>query len=296
MPVTFTRLARDLVDISGSDQRSFLQGLISQDVEKVTVDRSVYGTLLTPQGKYLHDFIIAARDSHLLFDAEPGRSEDLVARLSRFKLRADISFEPRPDLAVFALFGVGAADLLSLNPNPGATAPIGDITAMVDPRSAPLGVRLVGPLESLQNLLTGLAATETNFDAYDQLRISLQVPDGSRDLDIEKSILLESNIDLLNGIDWEKGCYMGQELTARTKYRGLVKRSLLAFQADGNSAKSGDDVLSGDKVVGEVRSTNGDCFLASVRIDALDETGSALRVGNTKIQLLSPESIRSNMD
>ena len=296
MPVTFTRLARDLVDISGSDQRSFLQGLISQDVEKVTVDRSVYGTLLTPQGKYLHDFIIAARDSHLLFDAEPGRSEDLVARLSRFKLRADISFEPRHDLAVFALFGVGAADLLSLNPNPGATAPIGDITAMVDPRSAPLGVRLVGPLESLQNFLTGLAATETNFDAYDQLRISLQVPDGSRDLDIEKSILLESNIDLLNGIDWEKGCYMGQELTARTKYRGLVKRSLLAFQADGNSAKSGDDVLSGDKVVGEVRSTNGDCFLASVRIDALDETGSALRVGNTKIQLLSPESIRSNMD
>ena len=66
MPVTFTRLARDLVDISGSDQRSFLQGLISQDVEKVTVDRSVYGTLLTPQGKYLHDFIIAARDSILV--------------------------------------------------------------------------------------------------------------------------------------------------------------------------------------------------------------------------------------
>jgi folate-binding protein YgfZ len=296
MPVTFTRLARDLVDISGSDQRSFLQGLISQDVEKVTVDRSVYGTLLTPQGKYLHDFIIAARDSHLLFDAEPGRSEDLVARLSRFKLRADIGFEPRPDLAVFALFGDGATDLLSLTPNPGATTQIGDITAMVDPRSAPLGLRLVGPLESLQNFLTGLAATESDFDAYDQLRISLQVPDGSRDLDIEKSILLESNIDLLNGIDWEKGCYMGQELTARTKYRGLVKRRLLAFQADSNSAKSGDDVLSGDKVVGEVRSTNGDCFLASVRIDALDESGSALRVGNTKIQLLSPEPIRSNTD
>jgi folate-binding protein YgfZ len=296
MPVTFTRLPRDLVDISGSDQRSFLQGLISQDVEKVSGDRSVYGTLLTPQGKYLHDFIIAEIDSHLLFDSEPGRSEDLVARLSRFKLRADISFETRPDLAVFAVFGDGAADLLSLPPNPGATTQIGDITAMVDPRSAPLGARLVGPLESLQNFLTGLAATESDFDAYDQLRISLQVPDGSRDLDIEKSILLESNIDLLNGIDWEKGCYMGQELTARTKYRGLVKRRLLAFQADSNSAKSGDDVLSGDKVVGEVRSTNGDCFLASVRIDALDESGSALRIGNTKIQLLSPESIRSNSD
>lgn len=283
MSVTFTKLSRDLVELSGSDQRTFLQGLISQDIEKVSEQRAVYGTLLTPQGKYLHDFIITQRKNHLIFDCEAGRTEDLVTRLSRFKLRANINLVPRPGLAVFAVLGSDAAETFDLKLETGASTYIDGIIAMADPRTTELGCRLIGPEDAILRLLQAKGATETTFETYDYHRISLQVPDGSRDMEIEKSILLESNIDELNGIDWEKGCYMGQELTARTKYRGLVKRGLVAFRTDNNAAKPGEPIMLGGKIVGDVRSTSGDLVLASVRIDALEDDSADLLAADTPL-------------
>ena len=271
MTISHTELPRDILEISGGDQRSFLQGLISQDIGKVTPERSVYSTLLTPQGKYLHDFIILQKDDRLIFDCEKERSADLASRLSRFKLRADVTLAPRSDLQVFAVYGDGASETLGLAPGEGSTARTGALLLTVDPRQPALGCRLVGPKAEVQALLQAREIQPAGFDAYEQLRISLGVPDGSKDLEIEKSILLESNIDDLHGIDWEKGCYMGQELTARTKYRGLVKRGLFAFETTESVAKPGDPILSGAKVVGEVRSANGKLVLASVRIDALKD-------------------------
>lgn len=287
MPMSYAKLPRDIVQISGSDHRSFLQGLISQDIDKVSPGQSAYGTLLTPQGKYLHDFIIAQHGEHLLFDCEHGRSEDLMSRLSRFKLRAEVQLEQLDGHSVFVVFGPGAAESLGLTPKEAATAAHGSALAMVDPRTAALGCRLIGPTGDIEALLTDRDIPETSPAAYDQLRISLQVPDGSRDMEIEKSILLESNIDILNGIDWEKGCYMGQELTARTKYRGLVKRGLTAFRTDSGAAQPGDPVLSGDKVVGDVRSTSGNLLLASVRIDALEQDAETLTVAGGSLQRLA---------
>ena len=283
IPITYARLHRDIVEVSGADQRSFLQGLISQDIDKVSRNISAYGTLLTPQGKYLHDFIVAQQDDHLLFDCEQGRAEDLVTRLSRFRLRADVRLKPRANLAVFAVFGEGAAEALDLAESEAATRPDGEIIAMVDPRTAQLGCRLIGSTEDIVNMLRERDISEGDPATYDQLRITLQVPDGSRDLEIEKSILLESNIDTLNGIDWEKGCYMGQELTARTRYRGLVKRRLIAFRTGTGRAQPGDPVLSGEKAVGEVRSISGDLLLASVRIDALEDESSFLTASGAQL-------------
>jgi folate-binding protein YgfZ len=283
MSVTFTKLSRDLVELSGSDQRTFLQGLISQDIEKVSEQRAVYGTMLTPQGKYLHDFIITQHQTQLILDCEAGRTEDLITRLSRFKLRADISLVPRPDLAVVAVLGRGVAKTFGLKSEAGASTYIDGIITIADPRTAELGCRLVGPEDGMLRLLQAKGATETPFGTYDHHRISLQVPDGSRDMEIEKSILLESNIDDLNGIDWEKGCYMGQELTARTKYRGLVKRGLVAFRTGNSTAKPGDSVMLGDKVVGDVRSTSGNLVLASVRIDALEDDSADLFAAATPL-------------
>jgi len=287
MSISYVKLPRDIVQVSGADARSFLQGLISQDIDKVGPDLSAYGTLLTPQGKYLHDFIIAQQNDHLLLDCEHGRGEDLASRLSRFKLRADVQLEHRDDDAVFVVFGRGAPEALDLESRTTATRTHGRIVAMVDPRTADLGCRLIGPPGDIEALLTDRDIPEISPDAYDRLRISLQVPDGSRDLEIEKSILLESNIDTLNGIDWNKGCYMGQELTARTKYRGLVKRGLVAFRSGTEPAQPGDPVLAGDKVVGEVRSTSGDLLLASVRLDALENGTPPLETAGKPLSRLS---------
>ncbi|MDG2269844.1 MAG: folate-binding protein [Alphaproteobacteria bacterium] len=284
MSIYFTQLPRTLVEISGADQRTFLQGLISQDIDKVTEQHSAYGTLLTPQGKYLHDFIIQQNRDNLLFDCEAGRETDLITRLSRFKLRADVALETRPDLVVFAVFGEGVTDAFGLDTEEGATTRLDDIIATIDPRTKALGCRLTGSPDSVLDLLRAHDSSEAAFQTYDQLRISLQVPDGSRDLEIEKSILLESNIDDLHGIDWDKGCYMGQELTARTKYRGLVKRGLRAFRTESRGVKPGDPVMAGEKVVGDIRSASGDLVLASVRIDALQDDSADIRAADAPLR------------
>lgn len=287
MPIFSTELPRDILEVSGEDQRSFLQGLISQDIDKVTPERSVYSTLLTPQGKYLHDFIILQRDDRLVFDCEKERSADLANRLARFKLRADVSLAPCPDMQVFAVFGDGAHETLGLASGEGSTARTAGLLRTVDPRQTALGCRLIGPRPEIEAFLRERGIEPAGFDAYEQLRISLGVPDGSKDMEIEKSILLESNIDDLHGIDWEKGCYMGQELTARTKYRGLVKRGLFAFKTTENAAKPGDPILAGDKIVGEVRSANGNLILASVRIDALKDTSATVSLEQAPLHAIT---------
>ena len=276
MTICHVQLPRDVVAISGADSRTFLQGLVSQDMERVSDATSVYSALLTPQGKFLHDFFVIQSADGLLLDCESGRGADLVQRLSRFRLRADVQLDPRDDLAVFAIIGDGAAGTMGLSPEPGHTVTIADGRACTDPRDPALGCRLVATPAGARDWLGQAGIPEADFDAYDALRIALEIPDGSRDIEIEKSTLLESNFDVLNGIDWDKGCYMGQELTARTKYRGLVKRRLAAFQATHASQVPGETVLLGDQKVGEIRSRSGDRLLISIRLDALESGAERL--------------------
>ena len=274
MTICFVQLPRDIVAISGADNRTFLQGLVSQDMDQISAVTSVYSALLTPQGKYLHDFFVAQSGDTLLVDCEAGRGADLIQRLSRFRLRADVQLELQEAQSVFAILGDDAHKTLGLSIEHGQSAPIAGGLAFSDPRASALGCRLIGSSAETLDWLAKAGVPEADFEIYDALRISLEVPDGSRDMDVEKSTLLESNFDNLNGIDWEKGCYMGQELTARTKYRGLVKRKLAAFRATHPTQGPGATVLMGEQKVGEIRSRSGDNILVSIRIDALESSES----------------------
>ncbi len=287
MPVHFCELERDLIEITGADTRVFLQGLISQDVEKVSSDRAAYGTLLTPQGKFLHDFILLPWSDGILIDCEGGRGEDLATRLSRFKLRANVTLTARPDLCVKAIFGTGTLDTIKLKDDAGECRSEAGALVLADPRTTELGARIVGSHDAVDRLVAEYSISPGTFADYDRQRIRLEVPDGLRDLELEKSTLLESNIDALNGIDWGKGCYMGQELTARTKYRGLVKRSLKAFRLDGPTPEPGTAINAGDKVVGEVRSARDGIILASIRVDAGDSGNSLTIEGAHTLKALS---------
>ncbi len=281
MSASYVQLPRDVVALNGADCRSFLQGLVSQDMERVSETMSVYSALLTPQGKYLHDFFVMTDGARLWIDCEAGRADDLIQRLSRFRLRADAQFENSEDMAVFAVFGPEAPKAMGLDANPGFTRVIADTLAYTDPRDVALGCRLLGNRLSVEAVLNSRGIPETDFTHYDALRISLEIPDGSRDMEVEKSTLLESNFDRLNGIDWEKGCYIGQELTARTKYRGLVKRQLSAFRATHERQIAGEPVFLQGQNVGEIRSRCGDHLLVSIRIDALgSDDGKLAAAGN----------------
>src|SRR5439155_9535939 len=237
---------RGLLAVAGEDRRAFLQGLVSNDIEKVSAARAIYAALLTAQGKYLHDFFVVALGETLLLDAEAARLADLQRRLGLYRLRAKVTLAPAAgDLAVFAAFGRDALSALDLPKQPGAAAPFAGGIAFVDPRLAALGARIVAPSERGTAGLRALGFAEAPFASYDRLRLEHGIADGSRDLIVEKAILLESGFDELNGVDWEKGCYIGQELTARTKYRGLIKKRLMAVRVDGALPPPGTSVMLG---------------------------------------------------
>jgi folate-binding protein YgfZ len=260
---------RGVLAVAGDDRRSFLQGLISNDVDKVTPERAIYGALLTPQGKYLHDFFVTEAAETLLLDTEGPRLADLKRRLSLYRLRAKVTVEDAtPDWRVFAVIGDDAGDALGLTAEPGAGRALGGGIAFVDPRLAALGARLLFPAEGAAAAIESLALGTADEGAYDALRLSLGVPDGSRDMEVEKSTLMECGFEELNGLDWDKGCYMGQELTARTKYRGLVKRRLMPVAIEGPAPEPGTSILLAGRDAGEMRSHRDGRGIALIRLEA----------------------------
>ncbi|HEY1301531.1 MAG TPA: folate-binding protein [Stellaceae bacterium] len=282
---------RGVLAVSGPHRRAFLQGLVSNDVERVGAARAAYAALLTAQGKYLHDFIMVERDEAILFDTEADRLADLARRLSVYRLRAKVAIAAEPDLAVAAVFGPDALPALELPANPGVARPLATGIAFVDPRLAALGARCILPRATARADLVAAGFAEGDIVSYDQLRLGLGVPDGSRDLSIEKSLLLESGFDELNGVDWHKGCYIGQELTARTKYRGLVKKRLVPVEIVGPAPAPGTPVLADGRDAGEMRSSRGRLGLALLRLDPVKE-GRRLEAAGALLHPRPPDWLR----
>jgi hypothetical protein len=267
---------RGILAVRGDDRASFLQGLVSNDTAKLTPGRAMYAALLTAQGKYLHDFIMVEEGAAIWLDAEAGRIADLKRRLSMYRLRAKVTIEELPDLAVAAVFGGDLPDI-----------------AVVDPRLPELGGRVILPRETLRPTLAGLGLKEAEFAEYDELRLSLGIPDGSRDLVVDKSILLEAGFDELNGVDWNKGCYIGQELTARTKYRGLIKKRLFPVKIDGRIPEPGTILTVDGKEAGEMRSSLGNIGLALVRLESAD---APLAAEGATVRAAAPAWMRVEAD
>ena len=282
---------RAVIAVAGEDRQAFLQGLVSNDTAKVSDSRAIYATLLTAQGRFLFDMFIVEHGGRYLLDCAAPRRAELIKRLSMYRLRSKVTIaDLDAEWCVALLFGTGAAAALGLGGNAGSAAPFGGGVAMVDPRLPELGVRLILPRATAQATLESLgAANDGDGAAYHRLRISLGVPDAAQDLTPEKSILLENGFDELNAIDWDKGCYMGQELTARTRYRGLVRKRLLPVRIEGAAPAPGTPLLLGDQELAEMRSASADgtIGLAMVRLEALArDAAPTLRAGDAR---LSPD-------
>jgi folate-binding protein YgfZ len=272
---------RGVLGVFGPDRRPFLQGLVSNDVEKVSSATARYAALLTAQGKYLHDFIMVEAGESMWLDTEASRLGELKRRLSVYRLRAKVSFEEKSDLTVVAIFGEGALAALGLSDMPGAARSFSSGVAFVDPRLTALGARAIVSREHARRVFAEHGLAEADFAAYDRLRLSLGIPDGSRDLVPEKSILLEAGFDELNGVDWQKGCYVGQELTARTKYRGLIRKRLIPVEIHGPAPEPGTVVTADGREIGEMRSSRDGLGLALLRIEpVLDRKSLAAGAAN----------------
>jgi folate-binding protein YgfZ len=266
---------RALIAISGEDRRPFLQGLVSADVEQASARRALYGAYLTPQGKYLYDFFLAEHDGVLLLEVEAAGREDLIKRLSRFRLRSKVSLASKDDWQVYAIIGAPEREAGSVEHWEGGLS-------VMDPRLAAAGQRAWLPKPP--------DLPESDFSVWDALRIELGLADGSRDMVPEKTILLEAGFDELHGVDWAKGCFMGQEVTARSKYRGQVKKRLVPVEIDGPAPEAGAILSIDGKEAGEMRSHQGAMGLAVIRIDSLEQ--GPLTAGETRLTPKLPAWVR----
>jgi hypothetical protein len=260
--------------VTGPDTTTFLQGLVSNDVNRADGSAAAYSALLTPQGKYLFDFFLIRDGENLYLQTRKDDIAELTKRLSMFKLRSKVELaDVSSDFGVFAFFDGDAAAGLDLGGGQRKTA-AGSILYM-DPRLAEAGAwGLIADGEDI----AALGGEPASAEDYRRHRIGLGLPEAPDDLIKDKSILLESGFDELAGVDWKKGCYMGQELTARTKYRGLVKKRLVPVALSGTAA-AGSDVMADGKVVGDLRSVVGDSGIAMLRLDAI-RAGAPLQAGD----------------
>lgn len=256
---------RALLSVSGSEARGFLQGLVTNDAERVTPETPVYAALLTPQGKILFDFLIFEHEKTLLLDCSRPLREALQKRLSMYRLRAKIEIVPRDDLAVFASWDGSAAD------------------APFDPRLNALGQRKIGVSQ----------AAEAS-SAYLDRRLDLGLPEGA-DFGQDRIFALDAGLEELNGVSFDKGCYVGQELTARMKHRGTARKRLLMVESENSEQLATNAPLTaGGREIGEVLNTYGARGFALVRLDRLADAGdnpvtmNGLHMSVTKQKWLAP--------
>jgi hypothetical protein len=255
--------SRALVRLEGPDWRTFLQGLLSQDVESLADGEVRFAALLNPQGKLLFDLFLIGREGGCLLDVAADRREDLVRRLTMYRLRAKV------EIAVIE------GDVLALWSADSAPAP----GWLRDPRLPELGWRGYGvPAPAGANLQDDVA--------YDAHRLSLGVPDPGKDCPFESDYPIEANFDLLNGIDFQKGCFVGQETTSRMKRRGLIKSRMVGLVYHGESPAFGAEILAGDLRAGEVRTASDGKAMALVRLDRIE--GAALTTGGQSVEVLTP--------
>ncbi|MBU6297309.1 MAG: folate-binding protein YgfZ [Alphaproteobacteria bacterium] len=250
---------RAVIALTGPEARPFLQGLVTNDVKDVSPGRAAYAALLTPQGKILFDFLIAAGDDELLIDCRHEAREALIKRLSMYRLRSKVDISRRDDIGVFTGLNSG----------------------VTDPRLQALGGRALMPKHE---------PAQDGAQDYLAKRLELGVPEGI-DFGSDQMFALDANLDELHAISYEKGCYVGQELTARMKYRGKDRKRLLTITTKDGSPlpASGIAVTADGRDVGVISSRYGARGFTLVRLDRLTEaSGAALEAAGVPVDVTKP--------
>lgn len=263
---------RAILAVSGAGARDFLQGLVTNDLDRLSPGKGLYGALLSPQGKIAFDFLIAEGDGALLIDCAAAAREALLKKLRQYRLRAPIMIEPRDQLQVY----VNLAGHPANRPASYAERAI----TFADPRHDGLGQRSIGAMAEMP---VGLARA----DAWHRRRLELGIPEGG-DFGFEKIFALDAGLEELHGVAFDKGCYVGQELTARMKHRATTRKRILSVRADAALPPPGTPVTAGGQEIGELVSTYGDKGFALVRLDRLEAHEEKPRAGDIAIVLTRP--------
>ncbi len=254
---------RGVIKVDGEDAGGFLQGLLTNDVERLAAGEARYAGLLTPQGKILFDMLVvrapAGTGAAFLIDCAAGQAADLARRLGFYKLRARVSIaDASAELAVVACWGEAP------DTTPG-------VVLYADPRDSRLGWRAILPRDR------ALEVGDEHVSTFEALRIGAGVPKGGVDFAYGDAFPHDANFDLLHGVDFAKGCYVGQEVVSRMEHRGTARKRVARVKVFGEPASPGTTVLDGELAVGTLGSSSGREALAMLRLDRVEEAKAAGR-------------------
>jgi tRNA-modifying protein YgfZ len=277
---------RGVVKVSGIDARDFLNGLVTTDLTLLRPGLGRFGALLTPQGKITVDFLIteapAGHGGGFLIDCPQALAQGLADKLGFYKLRAKVAVENLSDsLGVLAVWDGDP----SLKPD----------LAFADPRNTALGTRILIPAELVQKVADLIGAELVDSAAYEAHRIASGAPRGGLDFTYSDAFPHETNMDRLHGVDFDKGCYVGQEVVSRMQHRGTARTRTVRIMIEGAPPEAGSAILAGDKSVGTMGSSADNAGLALVRIDRVADAlaaGTPLTAGGIAIRLADPDEVR----
>jgi folate-binding protein YgfZ len=272
---------RGVIEVAGADVTAFLQRLITNSVRDIPKGEGRYSGLLTAQGKLMFDFFVVplpeGADAGYLFDCVRAQAGDLIKRLNLHKMRAKIAIEDKSEK-----FGVAAAF--------GGEAPA-NVEGVVyrDMRAPGMGLRIIALREALANI------KDAGEAAYEAHRIAQGVPKGGADFVYGDAFVHDVNLDLMNGVDFKKGCYVGQEVVARVHFRKSARKRIVKIHFDGPAPAPGTQIIAGDTNIGQIGSTAAGEGLATLRIDRLEEAraaGAVIKAGDASVAVtLPPEFI-----
>lgn len=273
---------RGVIKLSGDDARHFLNGLITVDMKPVQPGFGRFGALLTPQGKIIADFFITEAPAEdgggFLLDCALELAKPLTDKLTFYKLRSKVLVENLSDrLGVVAAWDGEMAARPEL--------------AFADPRNAQLGWRILVPPELVKKTAELIGATMVDGAAYEAHRIACGAPSGGIDFSFGNAFPHDANMDRLHGVDFNKGCFVGQEVVARMQHRGSARTRTVRIVLDGEQPQVGTDILAGDKSVGTMGSSAEGVGLALIRIDRVADALEAslpLLAGGVAIRLADP--------
>lgn len=272
-----TDATRAIIELSGEDRSYFLQGIITQDINLLREDRGLFAAILSPQGKILNDFFLIPHGDTVLLDCDRAQRDALLKRLTMYKLRAKV-----------VLRDVSAEWHAAYRPR-AEHAAVGHVShkkhllVMTDPRAAELGERLYIENESI------VPKGTMSVDEYHRHRMRLGVPDGAHD--IMEDVAMDAGYDALGAISFTKGCYVGQEVTARMHYKNIARRGFYLIEADAELPHAGSTVTAAGVPIGTLRGSIGQCALAMLKFEEAETArtnGTPILVDNIALRVSTP--------
>jgi len=285
---------RGFIQVNGAEAKDFLQNIVTNDIEKVTSSSTVFSSILTPQGKYLFEFFVLKLNEGYLLECEKKSTAEIIKLLNFYKLRSKVDFTNLTEKYVAAVISLEKfKEVNNSNLSKGSTASYRDDPVYIDPRNDKLGAKIISKLENIHLTIKKLNLKITEKEKYYNKSFQLGIPQIDLNKLKDKIFGIENNLDELNGIDFKKGCYVGQENTSRIKLRNKLRRRILPIQKITGEISENDIIKYKDSEIGKILIDKPYSFalVKVVEPDLKEFTGAELTCGKSKVKILKPDWI-----